>query len=62
MPSSGPARAVGREVLAARAEGMTLKPSRETTLLVPSSVYHPTIPYETDQQRISIAFDVLPAE
>ena len=29
-------------------------------MLFPSYVFHKTIPFESDQTRISVAFDVLP--
>lgn len=41
-------------------ETRTLKPEEGLMVLFPSSQWHRTIPYESDEPRISIAFDVLP--
>ena len=38
-----------------------VKPEPGKMLLFPSYYYHHTIPYESDETRISIAFDLIPA-
>ncbi len=40
-------------------EVITIQPEEGLVLLFPSYVYHRTIPFTSDQQRISIAFDFL---
>ena len=42
-------------------EVITIQPEEGMIVLFPSYVYHRTIPFESDQQRISIAFDFLTA-
>ena len=37
----------------------TYRPEPGAVVLFPSYLYHRTIPFRSDQQRISIAFDVL---
>jgi tetratricopeptide (TPR) repeat protein len=37
-----------------------LQPEEGTIVLFPSYLYHRTIPFDSDQTRVSIAFDVLP--
>ncbi len=44
---------------AARAQG--LQPEEGLLLLFPSYFYHRTLPFTSDQQRISISFDVVPS-
>ena len=39
---------------------MTVRPEEGMMVLFPSYVWHHTIPFESDTDRISIAFDVLP--
>ena len=41
-------------------EVKTHRPEEGLMLLFPSYMYHRTIPFETEEERISIAFDVLP--
>lgn len=41
-------------------ELLTIEPREGLLLLFPSYVYHRTIPFQSDTDRISIAFDVLP--
>lgn len=38
----------------------TVKPEEGLLLLFPSYLYHRTIPYQSDEERISIAFDAIP--
>ena len=38
------------------------RPEEGLMFLFPSYLYHETIPYESDENRISVAFDVLPAD
>lgn len=40
-------------------EVITIQPEEGMVVLFPSYAYHRTIPFESDQQRISIAFDFL---
>lgn len=42
------------------AETRAVKPEEGLLLLFPSYLYHRTIPYKSEQERVSIAFDVLP--
>jgi hypothetical protein len=35
-----------------------LKPQKGKVLLFPAYFYHRTLPYDSDERRISIAFDV----
>jgi uncharacterized protein (TIGR02466 family) len=44
----------------AKAEVRAVKPEEGLLLLFPSYVYHRTIPYMSKEERVSIAFDVLP--
>jgi uncharacterized protein (TIGR02466 family) len=44
----------------AKAEVRTVKPEEGLLLLFPSYVYHRTIPYKSEEERVSIAFDTLP--
>ncbi|MFQ5936552.1 MAG: tetratricopeptide repeat protein [Acidiferrobacterales bacterium] len=37
-----------------------IKPQEGLLLLFPSYLYHQTVPYQSDEERVSIAFDVLP--
>jgi hypothetical protein len=39
----------------------TFQPEAGMLLLFPSYFYHRTLPFTSDQQRISIAFDVVPS-
>ncbi|MEM8744418.1 MAG: putative 2OG-Fe(II) oxygenase, partial [Pseudomonadota bacterium] len=38
------------------------QPSEGMIVLFPSYFYHRTEPFESDEKRISIAFDIIPAE
>jgi uncharacterized protein (TIGR02466 family) len=44
----------------AKAEVHAVKPEEGLLLLFPSYFYHRTIPYKSEEERVSIAFDVLP--
>ncbi len=44
----------------AKAEVRAVKPEEGLLLLFPSYVYHRTIPYKSEEERVSIAFDALP--
>jgi tetratricopeptide (TPR) repeat protein len=44
----------------AKPETMAVQPEAGMLLLFPSYFYHRTLPFEGDEQRISIAFDVVP--
>ena len=37
----------------------TIRPSNNTLLLFPSSIFHKTIPFSSDNERISLAFDLV---
>jgi uncharacterized protein (TIGR02466 family) len=44
----------------AKVEVRAVKPKEGLLLLFPSYFYHRTIPYKSEEERVSIAFDVLP--
>jgi tetratricopeptide (TPR) repeat protein len=39
---------------------LQLKPERGTMILFPSYLYHRTIPFDSEERRVSVAFDILP--
>lgn len=41
-------------------EVMAVQPREGLLVLFPSYFYHRTIPFDTDEERISVAFDVVP--
>jgi len=41
---------------------MPVRPEEGLMILFPSYFYHRTIPFVSDQRRISIAFDVMPRD
>lgn len=44
----------------AKVETRAVKPEKGLLLLFPSYLYHRTIPYKSEEERVSIAFDALP--
>ena len=44
----------------ALARTRVIRPETGAMLLFPSYFWHRTIPFESDQERISVAFDVVP--
>ena len=38
-----------------------IQPEEGLMVLFPSYFYHSTVPFETDETRISVAFDLMPA-
>jgi putative 2-oxoglutarate-Fe(II)-dependent oxygenase superfamily protein/tetratricopeptide repeat protein len=48
--------------LKATTEIMPVKPEPGLMILFPSYFYHRTIPFESDQRRISVAFDAMPRD
>ena len=44
----------------ARPETRRVRPEPGLMVLFPSYVFHRTIPFQSDQTRISVAFDVVP--
>jgi uncharacterized protein (TIGR02466 family) len=43
-----------------RPETLALRPEDGLLLMFPSYFYHRTLPFHSDEQRISIAFDIVP--
>tara|TARA_B110000305_G_scaffold32642_1_gene31776 strand:+ start:227 stop:376 length:150 start_codon:yes stop_codon:yes gene_type:complete len=39
-----------------------IKPKEGDVIFFPSSVFHRTIPFESDEERICIAFDLKPSQ
>ena len=46
--------------LKARFPSRTIKPQEGMMVLFPAYLYHATVPFNSRQRRISIAFDALP--
>jgi Putative 2OG-Fe(II) oxygenase len=46
----------------AATDSLVVRPEEGLMLLFPSYFYHRTIPFESSQRRISIAFDAVPME